>query len=101
MADEQEQAIPSLDGAVTAVVVEHGDHEHTIYVPEGCTDATVRYETPDGAKHEWVNPDAPPAPLTDPGPGDDVIYDAALGSYVPRISVNVSESGTTTETQTT
>jgi hypothetical protein len=81
MADEQ--VSENAEGKVPVTVSTSTGEEVTIHVPEDCTDPVVRFEDPHGVKGEWVNPNAP-APAT---ADDDVIWDAASQSWIPRVTV--------------
>lgn len=89
MSNPEGIAHASTDGVVPVDLGAHG----TIHIPDGNLDRTVRYETPDGEKHAWENPDAPPAPILNPGPDDDVMFDASVGGYVARVRVDAVEGG--------
>lgn len=92
-----EDMSPNAEGKTAVDLGVHG----TIHIPEGHADPTVRYETPDGVKHEWTNPDASaPQVVTDPGPDDDVVYDASVKGYVPRVHVAVADGGAGAESGT-
>lgn len=89
---------PNQMGKVPVTVTTSTGEEVTIHVPEGHGDYSVRYEDAAGVKHEWINPDAV-APVIDPTPDDDVIWDAARQAYVPRVTHVVAEGGAAVEGQ--
>lgn len=87
---------PHREGRVP-VTVPVAAGEATIWVPEGHTDH-VTYEDIDGTKLVWENPAHVPT-ITEPGPDDDVMWDASVHAYVPRVRVAVAEGGSGVEAQ--
>lgn len=98
---EAEELSPNaVDKHTVTVHCDACDVDVEILVPDGHTDAKLRWEhacsNSSVFKGEWINPDAPEV-ITDPTEDDDVIWDAAQQAYVPRVVANVVDGGQSVE----
>lgn len=101
----EELELPNRVGKVAVTAhCDACDVDVELWIPEGHTDAKVRFEHPCSPtsvfKGEWLNPDAP-EPVAEPGPDDDVIWDGEQQCFVPRVVANVVEGGNAVEAQHT